>query len=159
MSVALPDEDDVTQWDVAQWVRTQGEHLSPTQMTLLYYLSLSAFYSKDNPEDAKVGEVLYAASSYRAISAGTGIRSNTTIREALNSMQEAGFILRDKRTGRGSDHAPLRIRVVWGESFDEYREALRDDASEVHPRFLIHPRREQKLAPVRALRQVDVTTG
>lgn len=159
MSVALPDTEDVTQWDVVQWTIAQGQFLNATQMSMLYYLSLNAFYSSDNPEGEPVGVTLYSASNYRAISEGTGIRSKDTIRLTLNMLQELGFLIRERRDGKAAEQAPLRIRVFWGESFDEYREALRQGQSEIHPKFLIRPKREPKVADVVPLRAVDVTTG
>lgn len=157
MSITLPDEEDVTQWDVARWVSAQGEHLSATQMVVLYYLSLNAFYTRDNPEGAKRGEVLYSASSYAAISVGTGLTSHTTIRRALNEMQLKGFVIRETRKEeRIPSQSPMRIRVLWSEGFEDYREALRNGESELHPRFLITPK-QPELAVVLPLREVDIT--
>lgn len=145
---------DVDQWDVMTWVVEQGQFMpSPTHQAVLFYLAANAFYREDNPEGEPVGTVLYQASRYEAIMAGTAIRTKATVHRTLNDLQEMAYVWREKRTG--SQNQPLRIAVLWEARFDAHREGMRDGSKSQIPKLLIRPTRPRKSAEVVPLRAVE----
>lgn len=132
-----PSDEDVTTFEVLLWARAQGEFLGPTEMAVLYYLVLSMFTTTDNPEDARRGQVMYSMSTYGAIMAGTGIKSENTVRAALNTLQDRAYVYRTRR--RGATHQPLRITVLYDQEAEDHREAIRAGREDLDPRLQIRP--------------------
>lgn len=123
---------DTKQWDVMAWAIRQGVWLpGPSHQAVLLYLCANAFYREDNSEGARPGQVMFSASRYEDIMAGTAIRTHDTVRRVLNDLQDRAYVARHVRPGGG--HQPLLIRVLWDQSMDEYRERLRAGEADLLP--------------------------
>lgn len=129
--MSVPDDGDVRQWDVLQWAQDQARFLTPTQTLLLWYLCLNAFYKEDNPEDARVGQVLMARDDYSSMQFYTGLGRRTAQR-ALESLRLAGYVYVEMYP---SNHRANRIVVCWNEGFDSMRERARAGAKALPEAF------------------------
>lgn len=118
----LPDDGEVSLHDVVGWVQEQQVFLAhPADALLLWYLSVNAFRSPNNPEHRHTGDVLSAYANLARMQRGTG-RSRETVRRSLGSLQEQMYILADMKPGNGKS----RVSVFWGESADARRADARD---------------------------------
>jgi len=134
-----------TQWEAFEWAFQQAKHLSAPEHHVLLYLVGHSFYSKNNPEQAEVGQVLYQASYLDRIVEGTGL-GIATVRRALVSLQMKGYIQREARAGHGS-HVPHTIYVLW--EHDDLREGLRDGSRRLPEELMSIPARPKREAPKR----------
>lgn len=112
--------EDVKQDRVLAWALEQAQYLTPTQHHVLLYLCISAWHKADNPENEPMGMVLSGLTALRKIQMGTGL-SQRAVRNALDGLQDAGYILCKHRPGNGRSD----IAVLWWEDFDEIREEFR----------------------------------
>lgn len=111
---------EVQQHDVLEWAQDQAQYLTPTQHHVLLYLCINAWHTPDNKENAPVGVVLSGRTSLRKIQMKTGL-SERAVRNNLNALQDAGYILRDSLPGHGQSV----IGVLWREEYDEIRAEIR----------------------------------
>lgn len=138
--VAAIADGDTSQRRVMEWAIAQGPYMpSPTHQLVLLYLSANAFYTRDNPEGADIGQVLRARSSIPAIMAGTALRSRDSVRRVLSDLQDAMYLIRRERSGQGRrGRAPAEITLFWHERSDQYRADLRAGTATVPPAFYNH---------------------
>lgn len=121
MSIYLPDDnEEVKPHEVMEWAQEQAKFLSPTQTYVLWYLCLNAWRTPNNPEEAHVGQVLSGRTALSKIQMRTGL-SDKAVRDALNALQDKGYILRQSKAGWGQS----RIYVFWGGGADERRAEFR----------------------------------
>lgn len=116
----IPDDGEVKQWQVLEWVQEQARYLEPTQHHLLMYLCINAFYTPNNPEGGWVGRVLMARSQQPEIQYRTGW-SRRTITNSLEALEAQGYIT--YVPGRGN--RPSEITVMWSETCDDIRDRVR----------------------------------
>lgn len=122
----------VTALDVLTWVHTQAQYLpGPSHVAVLYHLATYAFWRDDNPEGVAVGQVMYHASYYTAIMAGTGIKTKATIVRVMDDLERMGYIDRTLRENRGPS-SPLEICVLW--HCPGLQKAIREDGLVREPR-------------------------
>jgi DNA-binding transcriptional ArsR family regulator len=126
---SLP-EGEVSPREVLEWAQEQAKFLTPTQTHVLWYLCINAFRKPDNPEDAPVGQVLRGRTPMRKIRLNTGL-SERAIRDALNALQNAGYIYREFRSGNGTSE----ILVLWTEDMDDVRTEIRAGVRDLPERF------------------------
>lgn len=116
--MSLPEGEDVRQWDVMEWVFQQARYLaSPLHHHLLLYLCSHAFYKVDNPESARVGQVLSQRDDYASMQFATGLSKNS-VRRALEGLRLSGYVYVEMYP---SDRRDNRIVVLWSEEWDEMR--------------------------------------
>lgn len=123
---SLPRGGEVRQHRVLAWALEQAQYLTPTQHHVLLYLCINAWHTADNNEAAPVGMVLTGRTALRKIQMGTGL-SQRAVRNALDGLQDAGYILCAHKPGNGQSH----IGILWWEEFDEIREEFRAGARDL----------------------------
>jgi hypothetical protein len=103
------------------WAQEQTPFLrTPSQRLVLWYLCINAFRHSNNREGREPGDVLSAFVPIARVQRGTGLSKRQAI-YALQDLQDAGYIIREMRTGNGKS----RIAVFWSENFDQIREDFR----------------------------------
>jgi DNA-binding MarR family transcriptional regulator len=107
---------EVRQYDVLEWAQEQAKYLTPTQHHVLLYLCINAWHTPDNNENAPAGMVLSGRTAMSKIQMRTGL-SERTVRDALNALQDNGYILRKSKPGNGQSV----IGVLWQEDHDDIR--------------------------------------
>lgn len=113
-------DEEVDPFEVMRWAQEQAQFLSPPQTLVLWYLCLNAWHKPDNPENEHVGTVLSGRTPLSKIRMRTGL-SDRGVRDALNALQDKGYIFRESKPGWGQS----RIEVFWSEGADEFRAELR----------------------------------
>lgn len=111
---------EVQQHELLEWALGQAKFLTPTQAHVLLYLCINAWHTDTNPEGSPAGQVLRGRTALRKIQLFTGL-SERTIRDALNALQDEGYVWRDSKPGNGQS----RIVVFWSEGSDDRREEYR----------------------------------
>lgn len=128
--------EETTQHAVVEWWMKQAGYVSPAEHHVLGVLAMSAFYTSDNREGEPPGRVMYGRSSIQSIRAATGL-SESTVKRALRSLQEATYILTTERRASGArQRGPQSIHVFWNEGADDLREQIRKGLKEVPAVFL-----------------------
>lgn len=111
---------EVQQYEVLEWAQEQAQYLTPTQTLVLWYLCINAWHTPNNSEGAQEGMVLSGRTPLRKIQMRTGL-GERTVRDALNALQDNGYIWRESKPGNGQS----RICVFWHEGADERRAEFR----------------------------------
>jgi DNA-binding PadR family transcriptional regulator len=133
--MALP-PGEVDLHDVMGWAQEQSVFLrSPSMRLVLWYLCVNAFRHVNNPENREPGDVLSAYATVARIQRGTGL-SDKSVREALQELQDEGYIVADLKHGRGKS----RITVFWTEQADERRADFRDGIRDLPKGFQRTPK-------------------
>jgi hypothetical protein len=129
---------DTTSHDVADWAHNQAAHLGGSHLLLLLVLAHVAFYRRDNPERAPVGQVLHGFSGIPVLCDWTGL-SRTTVMQLLTDLQvEHGYLLQRPRPQDGRlGRQPRIIRLFWTTEHDAMRQAARDGLAPLPDAFSI----------------------
>lgn len=141
--MGLPLNGEVRLDEVMAWAQEQAQFLSPTQHHVLLYLCINAWRTPHNPEQQQTGGVLSGRTRLRKIRMGTGL-SERAIRNALDGLQDAGYILAKHQPGNGASE----IHVFWFEGADAFREEFRAGVRDL-PKMLQRPKKtnERNVAP------------
>jgi hypothetical protein len=133
------DNEEVYQYDVMRWAQEQAKFLTPPQTLVLWCLCLNAWYKPDNTENAPVGQVLAGCTPLSKIRMKTGL-SDRAVRDALNALQDNGYIYRESKAGWGKS----TILVFWSEGADEIREEFRAGVRDLPESIKRKPRTHSK---------------
>lgn len=129
---------DTTSYDVADWAHNQAAYIGGHHLLLLLVLAHQAFYHRDNPEGAPVGQVLHGYSGVQVLSAWTGISERSVHRLLWSLQAEHGYITRvprpsDQRPGK----LPRIIQLYWTARDDAVRASYRAGRSELPDEFVV----------------------
>jgi hypothetical protein len=129
---------DTKSHDVANWAHNQAAYIGGNHLLLLLVLAHAAFYRRDNPEQAPVGQVLHGFSGVHVLSAWTRISERSVYRLLWSLQAEHGYLT---RVPRPSDQRPGRlariIQLYWTAEDDAMRASHRAGRSALPDEFVV----------------------